>query len=104
MKCYVLGDKVSIRLFNLLGIEGVVHSDNPLEDLDKLLRNPDVGVIFVTKGLVNQVGARMETYFKSKYPVVVEVPDYENPEFNDTVINKMNTMFGFGKAEESDGK
>jgi len=56
-KILVIGDKYTVRMFNLIGIEGVVI-EKPDQDvirktLDNYINSGDIGIIYITKDLAD---------------------------------------------------
>ncbi len=94
MKAYLLGDIISIRLFALMGIEGKPPTDDPIGDLREMLYIPDAGIIFVTTSIAKKIRNKAEGLLRSKHPVVIEVPDIDNPQVSDSVIDRIEKMLG----------
>jgi vacuolar-type H+-ATPase subunit F/Vma7 len=94
MKAYLLGDVISIRLFALMGIEGKPPTDDPIGDLKELMYIPDAGIIFVTTTIANKIRHKAENMMRSKHPVIIEVPDIDNPQVSDAVIERIEKMLG----------
>lgn len=103
MKAYLLGDELSIRLFALLGIEGFSPEEDVLIDMKRLVSKKDAGIVFITRSLADKIRNKAETLLRSKHPLVVEIPDIENPEFSDPVIDRISKMLGIADEEKEHG-
>lgn len=79
MKMYLISDNVdTLTGMRLAGIDGVVvHEAREVEEqLDKILKDREVGVLLITEKLGAMVGKRIE-YIKLNYqtPLIVLIPD-----------------------------
>ncbi|WZL82289.1 V-type ATP synthase subunit F [Vallitaleaceae bacterium 9-2] len=79
MKMYLISDNVdTLTGMRLAGIDGVVvHETQEVEQqLDKILKDREVGVLLITEKLGDLVGERLD-YIKMNYqtPLIVLIPD-----------------------------
>ncbi len=77
MKVVAVGGKAFVTGFVLSGVSGeyVSSSDAALEKIEKLVRDPDVGLIMVSDDVAKPIGEQL-TAIRSKkaIPLIYEVP------------------------------
>lgn len=79
MKMYLISDNVDTRIgLRLVGIEGsVVHTkDEVLDELDKVMKNKEIGVLLIMENLSKLCPEIMDDIKLTRHlPLVVEIPD-----------------------------
>lgn len=79
MKFFVISDNIDTQIgMRLTGIEGVVvHEKDEVEKaLKEAVHNHDIGVVLMTKKLINLCSDKVFEYkLTRKRPLIVEIPD-----------------------------
>jgi len=78
MKLFVIGDEDTVTGFSLVGVSGeVAHNrDETRTALDKVIREGQVGIVFITEGLCAEMRAELDDLiFGGRFPLVLEIPD-----------------------------
>jgi V/A-type H+-transporting ATPase subunit F len=79
MKIYLISDNVDTRTgLRLVGVDGaVVHTADGLrEQLDKVMKNTDIGILLIMEKLARQFPDIIDTIRLTRaLPLVVEIPD-----------------------------
>lgn len=78
MRMRVIGDVFTVRVFELIGIRGVVVKDEQEAkvQIDRSLEERDLGVIFVAKTFVDRMGEAFDVYLERRSPpIVLGLPD-----------------------------
>ncbi|MDR0999552.1 MAG: V-type ATP synthase subunit F [Clostridiales bacterium] len=79
MKIYLISDNVDTRTgLRLVGVDGaVVHTADELRgQLDKVMEDPDIGILLIMEKLSRQFPDIIDTLRLSRaLPLVVEIPD-----------------------------
>lgn len=79
MKFFLLSDNIDTLMgMRLVGIEGMVIHERQevLEQLEKRMHDPDIGIILMTTKLVQLCpDVVSEIKLKRKQPLIVEIPD-----------------------------
>ena len=78
-KIAVIGDEDTILGFRLAGVKAAYSIDGSqqcIELIKKLVKNGDVGIIFVSERLIKDVRKEVDELLEDKtFPIVVEIPD-----------------------------
>lgn len=95
MRVVCLSDEDTVNLFRLIGVEGIIlkseESESFKEQMDELLKNPEIGVIIISERFLLRNTAYLKQIKILKFPVVVELPDIANPiteEYFEEIIKK----------------
>ncbi|SHH60075.1 V/A-type H+-transporting ATPase subunit F [Anaerosphaera aminiphila DSM 21120] len=74
-KIAVIGDKDSVSIFKVLGIDVVIsyEADDARNKIDKLAKD-DYGVIFITEELASKVEETIERYNRQVIPAIILIP------------------------------
>jgi len=77
MKSVAICDSDTATGLRLAGIlECFVPSGDSLQLFDKLTQREDVGVLFITEKISNQVGKHLKDFrLRHNLPIIVEIPD-----------------------------
>jgi V/A-type H+-transporting ATPase subunit F len=83
MKIRLLGDRLSLEMFAMVGITG----ENPVEAeeiervIEKFMAEPDVGVVLITNSRAKRLGAKFRKYIeRRRLPLVLRIPDRHDAE------------------------
>lgn len=83
MKFFLISDNLDTCTgFRLAGIEGIVVKTKKelMENIDKCLKNPDLGIILITEKLVKLEHKKIyDLKLKYSKPLIVEVPSPGEP-------------------------
>lgn len=82
MNLHVIGDEETVLGFALVGVSGTVAKsrDETRQALDRVLREGQAGLIFVTERLAAEIQDEIENLVLSgKFPLVLEIPDRRGP-------------------------
>lgn len=91
MKMRVVGDKLSLQLYQLAGISGESpeEADEIVAAIDRFTAEPEVGVVLVTSSRVSKIGDRFNSYLeRKKLPVVLQIPDFYDKQGGTDKIRK----------------
>jgi len=78
MNYFVLGDEDTVLGFSLVGVNGLVVSEESEigELFDRVLANEEIGIIIITERVANRIREKVESLqFRGEFPLVVEIPD-----------------------------
>lgn len=78
MKFYLLSDDPdSVVGMRLAGIKGQLlqKDENALDEIEKISRNEDVGIILITPGVAKRLGSSLTELKKKNLPLITEIPD-----------------------------
>lgn len=79
MRMYLISDNVdTLTGMRLAGVQGVVvHQENEInQELDKVLKDTEIGVLLITEKIANMVNERvMDIKLNSQIPLIVQIPD-----------------------------
>jgi len=82
MKLFLIGDKVTVLGYNLVGIPGVVvnNSEEANEALKKAIQDTDMGIVLITQRIASEIQPLVdEAKLKMATPIVLEIPDRHGP-------------------------
>lgn len=96
MRMFLISDNVdTLTGMRLAGIEGVVVHEKPeiKEALDKVLSNPDIGIILMTEKLGKEIPEIVnDIKLNRTFPLLLEIPDRHGsgrrPDFITAYINE----------------
>ncbi|MBU1020924.1 MAG: V-type ATP synthase subunit F [Firmicutes bacterium] len=92
MKFFLLSDNIDTQVgMRLVGIEGVVvhEKDVLIEELQKVIDNPDIAILLITTKLVELVPRMIsELKLRQTKPLIVEIPDRHGTSNVSEMINK----------------
>lgn len=83
MKIRLLGDRLSLEMFGMVGITGEspVEVDDIERTLEKFMDEPDVGVVLITNSRAKKLGTGFHKYIeRRKLPLVLRIPDRHDSE------------------------
>ncbi|MEG0894427.1 MAG: V-type ATP synthase subunit F [Oscillospiraceae bacterium] len=99
MKFFLISDNMDTYTgMRMTGVEGVVvhQRQQVLENLEKAFADEQIGIILVTKKLMDMCKEEMFTY-KSSYrkPLIVEIPDrHATSQISDNISNYIKEAVG----------
>jgi len=82
MKLFLIGDKVTVLGYSLVGIPGVVvnNSEEANEALRKAIQDTDMGIVLITQRIASEIQPLVdEAKLKMATPIVLEIPDRHGP-------------------------
>lgn len=82
MKFYVIGDKLTVLGFRMVGVDGTVVTDAPEaeEAIKKAVKDKELGIILITEKTANLVSSLVEDlFYTTAFPLILEIPDREGP-------------------------
>lgn len=98
MQIRVIGNKLFVEAFRLVGISGIIPDsiDTTENVIQGLLEEPDVAVILVSSSYAKSMGSRFRPYLeRRKLPMVLSIPDrYEQEGFAQELRNHLQTTLG----------
>jgi vacuolar-type H+-ATPase subunit F/Vma7 len=102
-KMVVIGDEDTIRLFNLLGIDGVLLTEAGAAQFDSilnpLLADQTVGIIAIPEKLFLRHRSRLVPLKKNTItPLLVEIPDLHGTLSANELIDFVQNQIGVGGA------
>lgn len=100
----VLGDAPLVLGFTLTGLENTVTvtQENYQPELEKIMANPEYGVIITNEYLLGGIDWRLKKKLDSiAYPVIVPIPDYSGKSAEgDEIRNLIKRALGFDLAKK----
>jgi len=83
MKVRVVGDRLLVEMFRLVGVSGATPepSEDAAKVIDRCLGEPDVGVVLVGSSYASRMGTAFRRYLqRRKLPMVLRIPDRQDRE------------------------
>ncbi len=83
MKIRLLGDRLSLEMFGMVGITGEspVETGDIEQTLERFMNEPEVGVVLITNSRAKKLGEGFKKYIeRRKLPLVLRIPDRHDSE------------------------